>query len=161
MFALVVFMQEGNLRSNYIHNQFTAKMWPIAEVKAYSELAICADVVVNGAIASTFTLDAPQLSSEQPSTGVIMSGNSHCVDAVRCVKPGQNLSETVVAGVILASAKGVVMHANVATGCQEHYPTQRCAAVVGGNRSEVSLAMNEGWSAGEFRGWDLLGKPRK
>ena len=135
-------------------------MWPIAGVDAYSELAICADIVVNGANTSTFTLDAPQLSSEQPCKGVILSGNSHCVDAVRCVQPGQNLSATVVAAVILASAEGVVMQANVATGCQEHYPTQRCAAAVGGNRSEVSLAMNEGWSEGEFSGWGLLGKPR-
>jgi hypothetical protein len=136
-------------------------MWPISGVDAYSALAICADVIVNGANASTFTLDAPQLSSEQPCKGVILSGNSHCVDAVRCVQPGENLSSTVVAGVILASAEGVIMQANVASGCQEHYPTQRCVAVVGGNRSGVSLDMNEGWLAGDFSGWDLLGTPRR
>ena len=149
------------MRSNYIGKSFNAKMWPIDGVDAYSELAICADVIVNGANASTFTLDAPQLSSEQPCKGVILSGNSHCVDAVRCVQPGENLSSTVVAGVILASAEGVIMQANVASGCQEHYPAQRCVAVVSGNRSHVSLDMNEGWLAGDFSGWDLLGKPRR
>lgn len=149
------------MRGNYIRNQFSAQMWPIFGVNAYSEMAICADIVLNGANTSTFTLDTPQLSSEQPCRGVVLTSNSHCVDAVRCVQPGQNLSDTVVAGVILASAEGVIMQANVATGCQEHYPTQRCAAAVGVNRSDISLAMNEGWLAGEFSGLGLLGKPRR
>ena len=110
------------MRSNYVGKSFTAKMWPI-DADAYSELAICADIIINGANTSTFTLGAPQLSSEQPCKSVILSGNSHCVDAVRCVQPNENLSATVVAGVILVSAEGVVMQANVSSGCQEHYPT--------------------------------------
>jgi hypothetical protein len=142
-----------------------ASMWPISgalasDVKQYNELAICADIVINGANTSTFTLAAPELSDVQPCWGVVLSGNSHCVDAVRCVKQNRNLSATVVAGVLLASAEGVVMQANTAGGCQEHYPTQQCVAVVGGNRSGVSLDMNVGWTS-EFSGWELLGSHKQ
>ena len=169
-------VQALSLRSNYFEANLrgpintpvssAAAMWPIsgamaaaAGIQQYNELAICADVIVNGANASTFTLDAPELSDVMPCQGVLLSGNSHCVDAVRCVKPDQNLSHTVVAGVLLASAEGVVMQANSAGGCREHYPTQRCVAVVGGNRSGVSLDMNIGWTS-DFSSWDLLGSNR-
>eukprot|EP01047_Picozoa_sp_COSAG01_P041290 COSAG01_NODE_3533_length_5962_cov_41.705611_6_plen_781_part_00 len=156
---------EANLNNEIMH--YEARTWSLIDHDGHqSRVAICADIVVNSS--PNFSLASPTLvtntrydtdNNSSLSRGILISGNSHTVDAVRCVPPNGTQSDTVFAGAILGSASGVVIQANVAGGCREHFKEQRCVVAVVDNTSQVEFSMNSGWLA-DYADWTFLGGKR-